>query len=128
MRVGGLNMKKLSDERIKELIEIVKDHHIWDWAKECDETEIVISALQELLELRKNAPKFTIGQRVWVIFNDYVDGWSLGASYPESIQAIANGGVYVSGSTGVIFICNDRLFPTKSKAQTECDKRNGEKK
>lgn len=99
-------MKKLSDKRIKELIEIEKDGilyietHTHLTLKDGERRYDIISALQELLELRKSQPKFKIGQKnIWII--KFRNKWV------------------------VDFYRDDNgHFPTKPEAQAECDRRN----
>jgi len=81
----------------------------------------ILNVYDELLELRKNAPKFTIGQKVWVVV-EHPSG-----EYHCVCDGVYSGKREIHTVDGIIMELN-QIHNTKSEAQAECRKRNGEKK
>lgn len=83
----------------------------------------MLKIAKELLELRKNQPKFKFGQTVWAIKTyetcDFIE------LRTGEITAIFKEGNYAVGE-GVYR--EEEIFATKSEAQRECDRRNKEVK
>jgi hypothetical protein len=143
-------MKKLSDERIKEVIKFDKDGIKYEDNKSIiNDLKDNVSALKELLKLRKkigelqhdnkifrgeidyweseakklkaNQPKFKIAQKVWVVV-EHPSG-----EYHHVYDGLYSGKREIHTVDGIIMELN-QIHNIKSEAQAECRKRNGEKK